>query len=192
MTPPYSGHVTRSTCRACAASSTLNCRSQRPGCSVTSSLSSASPILSRPEGNPEGNLVRRLPSTRPDTTAGRYRPRREHCGVLAVPIAISRGGDRYRPEARLVGTPAQPLSLEHVADYQLHLQAARRQIDTYAMWGAANQIMDGLCSSDAFWYFQPRLIGQGEHWWQHAAQNPDNLADLPAVRALAGSSPRNR
>ncbi|MFE9915683.1 DUF4240 domain-containing protein [Micromonospora sp. NPDC005553] len=47
---------------------------------------------------------------------------------------------------------------------------------------------DGLCSSDSFWYFQPWLIGQGQRWWQHVAQNPDNLADLPAVRALAGRS----
>lgn len=81
------------------------------------------------------------------------------------------------------------VSLDHIVDFQLHLEAARRPIDTYAMWGAANQIMDGLCSGDAFWYFQPWLIGQGQHWWQHAAQNPDNLADLPAVRALTGSSP---
>ncbi|GAA2584417.1 hypothetical protein GCM10010435_72810 [Winogradskya consettensis] len=35
------------------------------------------------------------------------------------------------------------------------------------------------------WYFQPWLIGQGRHWWQHAARNPDNLADIPAVQALA-------
>ncbi|WP_203924730.1 DUF4240 domain-containing protein [Rugosimonospora africana] len=74
----------------------------------------------------------------------------------------------------------------HIVDFQVHLDAARRPIDTYAMWGAANQIMDGLCSGDAFWYFQPWLIGQGRHRYQHAAGNPDNLADVPAVRALAG------
>ena len=59
------------------------------------------------------------------------------------------------------------------------------------MLGAANQIMDGLCSGDSFWYFQPWLIGQGRHWWRHAAQHPDNLADLPAVQALAGRRPQD-
>ncbi|WP_285577369.1 DUF4240 domain-containing protein [Actinoallomurus iriomotensis] len=78
------------------------------------------------------------------------------------------------------------ISLTHVVDFQMHLDAARRPIDTYAMWGAADQIMDGLCSSDGFWYFQPWLIGQGRRWWQHAAKDPDNLVDIPAIRALAG------
>lgn len=77
----------------------------------------------------------------------------------------------------------------HILDFQIHLDAARHPIDTYTMWGAANQIMDGLCSGDAFWYFQPWLIGQGRHWHQHAAASPDNLADVPAIRALAGRHP---
>ena len=74
----------------------------------------------------------------------------------------------------------------HIVDFQVHLDATRRPIDTHAMWGAANLIMDGLCSDDAFWYFQPWLIGQGQRWYQLAARNPDNLADVPAVRTLAG------
>jgi hypothetical protein len=73
-----------------------------------------------------------------------------------------------------------------IVDFHVHLDTARRPIDTYAMWGAASQIMDGLCSDDGFWYFQPWLIGQGQHWYQLAARNPDNLADIPAVRTLAG------
>ena len=78
------------------------------------------------------------------------------------------------------------VALTHVVDFQIHLDAARRPIDTYDVWAAANQIMDGLCSGDGFWHFQPWLIGQGQRWWQHAAQHPDNLADLPAVQALSG------
>jgi Protein of unknown function (DUF4240) len=81
------------------------------------------------------------------------------------------------------------ISRAHVVDFQIHLDTMRRPIDTYLMWGAANQIMDGLCSGDAFWYFQPWLIGQGQHWYQHAARHPDNLVDIPAVRALAGRRP---
>ena len=74
----------------------------------------------------------------------------------------------------------------HIVDFQVHLDTARRPIDTYAMWGADSLIMDGMCSDDGFWYFQAWLIGQGQHWYQLAARNPDNLAGIPAVRALAG------
>ena len=69
----------------------------------------------------------------------------------------------------------------HIVDFQAHLDAARRPIDTYATWGAAYQIMDGLCSGDSFWYFQPWLIGQGREWYEHAVRDPDNLSDVPSV-----------
>ena len=77
----------------------------------------------------------------------------------------------------------------HIVDFHVHLDTTRRPIDTYAMWGAACLITDGLCSDDGFWYFQPWLIGQGRHWYQLAVHNPDDLADVPAVRALAGRRP---
>lgn len=67
-------------------------------------------------------------------------------------------------------------------DFQAHLDAARRPIDTYAMWGAACQIMDGLCSGDGFWYFQPWLIGQGRDWYEHAVRDPDK--PVPSSRRL--------
>lgn len=82
------------------------------------------------------------------------------------------------------------VSRTHIVDFQSHLNVARRPIDTYAMWGAAYQVMDGLCSGDGFWYFQPWLIGQGRKWHEHAARDPDNLADIPGVRVLAGRRPR--
>jgi Protein of unknown function (DUF4240) len=78
------------------------------------------------------------------------------------------------------------LALDHIVDFQIHLDTARIPIDTHAMWRAADQIMDGLCSGDGFRYFQPWLIGQGQHWYQHASRDPDNLVDIPAVAALAG------
>ena len=82
------------------------------------------------------------------------------------------------------------IAVSHIVDFQIHLDTARRPIDTWTMMGAADEIMDGLCGTDAFWYFQPWLIGQGQRWWRHAAQNPDNLVDLPAVQALAGRRPQ--
>jgi Protein of unknown function (DUF4240) len=82
------------------------------------------------------------------------------------------------------------VSRTRIVDFRARLDAARRPIDTYATWGAAYQIMDGLCSGDGFWYFQPWLIGQGREWYEHALRDPDNLADVPAVRALAGRRSR--
>jgi hypothetical protein len=81
------------------------------------------------------------------------------------------------------------VSRADIVDFQVHLDTTRRPIDTYTMWGAASLITDGVCSDDGFWYFQPWLIGQGQHWYQLAAHNPDNFADVPAVRALAGRRP---
>ena len=69
-------------------------------------------------------------------------------------------------------------------DFQAHLDEVRRPINTYPTWGAAYQIMDGRCSGDGFWYFQPWLIGQGRERYEHAARDPDNLA-APGIRALA-------
>jgi hypothetical protein len=82
------------------------------------------------------------------------------------------------------------VSRADIVDFQANLDTARRPVDTYAMWGTAYQIMDGLCSGDGFWYFQPWLIGQGREWYEHAVRDPDNLADIPWVRALAGRRSR--
>ncbi|WP_189335688.1 DUF4240 domain-containing protein [Actinoplanes ianthinogenes] len=82
------------------------------------------------------------------------------------------------------------IAVDHIVDFQIHLDTVRGPIDTFDMWGAANQVMDGLCSGDGFWYFQAWLIGQGQRWWQHAARAPDNLVDVPAVLALAGRRPQ--
>ncbi|MFF0155197.1 DUF4240 domain-containing protein [Micromonospora sp. NPDC005203] len=75
-----------------------------------------------------------------------------------------------------------------MAEFQVHLEATRRPIDSYAMWGVANQIMDGRCSGDAFWYSQSWLSGQGQRWWHHAVQDPDNLVPW----ATARTSTRNQ
>jgi hypothetical protein len=72
-----------------------------------------------------------------------------------------------------------------VIDFQVQLEVARGPIDTYMMWGAADLITRGACSDDGFWYFHPWLIGLGRHWYSRAVAHPDNLADVPAVRALA-------
>jgi hypothetical protein len=107
---------------------------------------------------------------------------------------LERSGDATahpRRRAQWLEHRLSRVAVDHIVDFQIHVDTARRPIDTWDMLGAANQVMDGLCSGDSFWYFQPWLIGQGQHWWRHAAQHPDNLADLPAVQALAGRRPQD-
>jgi hypothetical protein len=54
------------------------------------------------------------------------------------------------------------------------------------MWGAASVIMQGPCSDDGFFYFQPWLVGLGHETFQRVADSPDSLADVPQIRRLAG------
>jgi hypothetical protein len=46
--------------------------------------------------------------------------------------------------------------------------------------------MQGCCSDDSFFYFQPWLVGLGRDPFERAASNPDSLADTPQIRRLAG------
>ncbi len=81
----------------------------------------------------------------------------------------------------MAGARLGTASKASAADFHHHLNAARRPIDTYAMWGAAYQVMDGLCSDDGFWYFQPWLIGQGA----------DGTTTPPAPLTTSPTSPRS-
>jgi hypothetical protein len=73
-----------------------------------------------------------------------------------------------------------------IVEFQLHLDDLHKRADTWQLWGAAWLVCDGFCSDDGFWYFQAWLIGQGREAFEQAAADPDSLADIPAVRALAG------
>ncbi|MCG5220332.1 DUF4240 domain-containing protein [Streptosporangium sp. KLBMP 9127] len=75
--------------------------------------------------------------------------------------------------------------LARIVDFQILLNQIRRRSDTYDMWEAANPIFSGYCSTDGFWYFQAWLIGLGRDTFELVAADPDNLADVPAVRQLA-------
>ncbi|MFI5752070.1 DUF4240 domain-containing protein [Streptomyces sp. NPDC051644] len=46
------------------------------------------------------------------------------------------------------------LTLPEIVQFQVWLHRVRRQINTRAMWGAAELILDGFCSDDSSWYFQ--------------------------------------
>lgn len=73
-----------------------------------------------------------------------------------------------------------------VIDFELHLAAARKRVDTWLMWDAANHLMADRCSTDSFFYFQPWLVGLGRAAFERVAADPDALAELSEVRALAG------
>jgi hypothetical protein len=75
---------------------------------------------------------------------------------------------------------------DDIVDFQLHVEALRERVDTHRVWGAAWLICDGLCDDDGFWAFQAWLIGQGREVFEAVAADPDALADVPAVRELAG------
>jgi len=101
------------------------------------------------------------------------------------------GRETADPEDRvdwLIDTLAGRPSAD-IVDFQLHVDALRDRVDTYRLWGAAWLVCGGLCSDDGFWYFQGWLIGQGRDVYEAVAAEPDTLADVPAVRSLAGRDP---
>jgi hypothetical protein len=93
----------------------------------------------------------------------------EELGFTAMDVAdfwrfLERSGDATthpRRRAEWLEHRHSRVALDHIVDFQIHVDTARRPIDTWDMLGAANQVMDGTCSGDSFWYLQPWLIGQG-------------------------------
>jgi hypothetical protein len=76
--------------------------------------------------------------------------------------------------------------LDEIIAFETCLTAARKRVDTWLMWDAANHVMADHCSTDSFFYFQPWLIGLGRDAFDRVAADPDALAELPEVRELAG------
>ncbi|MFJ6569114.1 DUF4240 domain-containing protein [Streptomyces sp. NPDC091292] len=73
-----------------------------------------------------------------------------------------------------------------IARFQTLLHEARRPLDTWEMWAAAERILGGWCSDDSFWYFQFWVVGLGRETVRRAAADPDALAETPELRSLAG------
>jgi len=61
--------------------------------------------------------------------------------------------------------------------------------DSYrvALWAAA-YLVNGGCSDDGFDYFRGWLIVQGREVFEHAAADPDTLADLPVIQVAASNA----
>ncbi|MQY06970.1 DUF4240 domain-containing protein [Actinomadura macrotermitis] len=98
--------------------------------------------------------------------------------------ATESNGQAQRAEWLTAHLAHRPAS--EIVEFELHLAAQRKRVDTRLMWGAAWNIMQGWCSDDGFWYFQPWLVGLGRDTFERVAARPDALAETHEVRRLAG------
>lgn len=78
------------------------------------------------------------------------------------------------------------LPVDDILDFEVHLTAQRKRVDSWLMWGVASYLMEGFCGDDSFFYFQPWLVGLGRDTFEKVVVDPDALADVPEVRRLAG------
>ncbi|WNV86511.1 DUF4240 domain-containing protein [Umezawaea sp. Da 62-37] len=88
-----------------------------------------------------------------------------------------------RLTTRLAGLPPPD-----VADFQVLLDHVRGRADTWDHWAAAHLVLGG-CSDDGFFYFLAWLVGLGRTRFARVAEDPDALADHPAVQHLATLAP---
>ncbi|SER05338.1 DUF4240 domain-containing protein [Actinokineospora terrae] len=77
------------------------------------------------------------------------------------------------------------LPVGEVVEFARRLAEVRRRADTWTMWAAAHLIEEG-CSADGFCYFQLWLLTLGREVFERAVADPDSLAEVPGVLALAG------
>lgn len=104
---------------------------------------------------------------------------------------IERSGEKHADKherTRWLQTRLALLRGEAIVDFAILLDQSRRRADQWVMWGAATLIMSGYCSGDAFFYFQPWLIGLGREAFERVVAEPDELAEILQVRRLAGAS----
>ncbi|MET8698574.1 DUF4240 domain-containing protein [Kitasatospora sp. NPDC004723] len=97
----------------------------------------------------------------------------------------SQPGDRHQRLEWLRGSLRRRPAAEAV-EFQAHLEAACAAVGTDALWRAVRRIEGGLCSDDGFDYFALWLVAQGRGTYQAVLADPDALADVAEVRALAG------
>lgn len=71
-----------------------------------------------------------------------------------------------------------------IFEFEQHLETLDMALYRWDVWAAAYLINRG-CSDDSFMDFRAGVIAQGRDWYERIAQNPDELADHPDVRAVA-------
>ncbi|MFF2013592.1 DUF4240 domain-containing protein [Streptomyces sp. NPDC058195] len=100
-----------------------------------------------------------------------------------------RPGDRHERLEWLRGELRCRPAAEWV-EFQARLEAACEAVATDALWRAVSRIEGGLCSDDGFDYFALWLVSQGQGTYRAVLADPDALADVAEVRALAGRHTR--
>ncbi|GGM16130.1 MULTISPECIES: DUF4240 domain-containing protein [Micromonospora] len=95
------------------------------------------------------------------------------------------GGEPGAVAARAVALLAErdPQEIVGYAHHQARVLAASHRVD---LWGAAYLIYGGI-SADDFHRFRGWLMTQGRQVFARAVADPDSLAELPQVRAVAVS-----
>lgn len=88
-----------------------------------------------------------------------------------------------RQQARLVSDALGELDPQEVLAFERILDDLMDEAYCWDLWGAADLINRG-CSDDGFADFRGWLIAQGQDVYRHALQDPDSLADHPAVSGL--------
>ncbi|MFF2846540.1 DUF4240 domain-containing protein [Streptomyces sp. NPDC058001] len=76
--------------------------------------------------------------------------------------------------------------LPEIVRFQTLLHEARRPLDTWELWAAAECILGGWCSDDSFWYFQFWVVGLGRETVRKVVADPDALAEVSELGRLAG------
>ncbi len=74
--------------------------------------------------------------------------------------------------------------------FQAYVEAACADVTMAALERAVRQIEGGLCSDDGFDYFALWLVAQGQRTYEAVLADPDRLADVAEVQALAGRPPQ--
>ncbi|WP_034264972.1 DUF4240 domain-containing protein [Actinospica robiniae] len=71
-----------------------------------------------------------------------------------------------------------------IFEFEQHFEILDSALYRWDVWAAAT-LINGGCSDDSFMDFRAAVITQGREWYERIAQNPDELADHPDVRAVA-------
>ncbi|MFC5290001.1 DUF4240 domain-containing protein [Actinokineospora guangxiensis] len=96
--------------------------------------------------------------------------------------ASERPTERERTE--YVVTELLRLPAPCTPDFHHHLSAVR--VDTAGLRAAGRVILGSALTDDAYWDFGLWLLSLGPGAVERAVTDPDTLADVPKVRALAG------
>ncbi|GLZ42953.1 DUF4240 domain-containing protein [Actinokineospora sp. NBRC 105648] len=98
--------------------------------------------------------------------------------------AVEQPGDRAE-RAEWLTEELTRLPVAQTADFARHLAAARARANTWPLWAAATVIRDGWCAEGGFRDFQFWLLTLGRADFDRVTADPDTLAELPQVQALA-------